>query len=253
MITRYNCAIDGQGLQDIDPAICVVDIREDAPETRAVTAGGIGDGQRVLRMQRAHLRVSVSFEVHAYDPARRKAVAMKACQWARDGWLTLSDRPGQRLRVRCDALPAVGSALRWTDALTIRFVAYELPYWQEIHPAQAAFSGRSGSVSLAPAGTWDCCLEAEITAMGKVDTLTLSVNGGQWSLVGLGMRAGDVLSIGYDEARRQFMRVGERSVLGCRSAASVDDLLLTARKPNTVGISADGQVSAVVKGRGLWR
>lgn len=253
MNTRYHCSIDGRGLQDIDPAICVTDIREEAPEARAVTASCLGDGQRVLRTDRACLRVSVVFEVHAYDPARRKAIALKACDWAREGWLTVSDRPGQRLRVRCERLPAVGSALRWTDPLTVTFAAWALPYWQEARPAAAAFTGVSGSATLSPGGTQPCCLEAEVTARKPVTSLTLTAGGRAIRLTGLGMKAGETLSIGYDGERRQFMRVGDRSVLARRSADSADDLTLEPRKPNTVGIEADGEVSAVVRGYGLWR
>lgn len=253
MTTRYGCALDGQGLQDIDPAICLRDIREEAPPLRAAALEGLGDGMRLTRRWRPRLTVSVTFEVHEYDPARRKAIAMKACAWARDGWLTLSDRPGQRLRVICERLPAVDSALRWTDPLTIGFAAYALPFWQEAHPASATFAGRSGSAAVTPAGTRPCFLEAEITATEPVSALTLTAGGGRYELTGLGMRAGETLSIGYEaDSHRQFMRVGQRSVLSCRSAASADDLMLTPRKPNSVGIEADGAVRATVRGYGLW-
>lgn len=253
IITRYGCAVDGVGLTELDPSIIVTDIQESAPALRAATAEGVDDGLRLLRLKRPALSVAVTFEVHEYDPARRKAVALKVCGWAREGWLTLSDRPGQRLRVVCDRLPAVTSALRWTEPLTVGFVAYGLPYWQESRPATAAFTGREGSVSLSPAGTADCFLEAAITAREPVDALTLTAGGRTLTLRGLGMRPGDALTIGYEgEAHRQYLRVGERSALGCRSADSADDLLLCPRKPNPVGIAADGTVSAALRAHGLW-
>lgn len=254
MITRYHCALNGQGLQDVDPAICVTDIQESAPPLRATTAAGLGDGQRLLRLSRGSLSVTVTFEVHAYDPARRKAIAQKACAWAREGWLTVSDRPGQRLRVICDRLPTVGSALRWTDPLTIGFTAYELPYWQELHPAQTIWTGRSGSATLSPAGSVPCCLEAEVTALGAVSRLTLAVNGRSMALTNLGLSAGQTLRLGYDEAHhRQFLRIGDASALDKRTAASADDLLLEPRQPNAVSLAADGEVKAILRGYGIWR
>lgn len=254
--TRYACAMDGQGLQDIDPSVYITDIQEAEPRIRADTLGSaLRDGQRLTRLHRESLAVSVTFEVHERDAARRKAVAQRACEWARDGWLTISDRPGQRLWVVCDRLPVVTSALRWTDRLTVGFTAYALPYWQEAHPVSASFTGARGTAYIAPAGTRDCCLEAEITAQsGTVDLLTIAVNGRRFAFEGLGLARGQTLVIGYDdEHHRQFMRVGDRSALGKRTAASADDLILHPRMQNAVTIEADAPVRATLKGRGLWR
>lgn len=255
-VTRYACAIDGHGLQDIDPTIYITDIQETAPKVKATTVNSaLYDGLYLTRMQRQSLAVTVSFEVHEYDVARRKSVAEMACEWARNGWLTINDRPGQRLWVVCDRLPVVTSALKWTDTLTIGFTAYALPFWQEAYPATAIFSGTSGSISIAPAGTRDCYLEAEITATGgTVNTLTLAVNGRTFAFSGLGLTKGQTLSIAYDDEHHlQSMRIGNASALSKRTAASADDLLLEPRKPNAVTITANTAVKATIKARGLWR
>ena len=254
-VTRYSCALDGQGLQDIDPAILIVDIREEIPKLAAATAANARyDGLHLARIARQRLGVTVVFEIHEYDPARRRAVADRACEWARDGWLTIGDRPGQRLRVVCERPPVATSALQWTDRLTIGFAAYALPFWQDIDPARATFTGRAGSALIAPAGNRECFLEAEITAAGPVDALTLAVNGRRFAFEGLALGPGQTLLIGYDdENHRQFMRVGDASALAARTAASADDLLLRPKTPNAVEISADGEVHVTLKGRGLWR
>lgn len=255
-LTRYACAVDGLGLQDIDPTIHITDIQETAPKVRADTAtNALYDGLRLTRLLRQSLSVSVTFEVHEYDAARRKAVAQRACDWARDGWLTVSDRPGQRLRVVCDRLPVVPSALKWTDRLTIGFTAYDLPFWQEQYPVTATFSGDNGGVIIVPTGNRACCLEAEITATGgTVDHLVLSVGGRSLAFSALGLTGGQTLSIGYDDERHlQYMRIGDASALSRRTPESADDLLLQAREHNAVAISANAPVRVTIRARGLWR
>ena len=255
MITRYACALNGQGLEDIDPAIIITDIRESAPATRAVTGETAGrDGLRLARLKRESLSVSVDFEVREYDPARRKAIAEAVRAWAREGWLTVGDRPEQRLWVVCDRLPTVTSSLRWTDRLTVGFTAWALPYWQAAHPATAVWAGVSGSAALTPAGTAPCRLELEVTATaGPVDALTLSANGRTMRFEGLGLQRGQTFALGYDEAgRRQRITAAGASALGRRTADSADDLPLLPGPANMIALAADNPVSATLKGRGLW-
>lgn len=256
MMTRYACAIDGQGLQDVDPTIIITDIQETVPKVKATTStNAVYQGLQLTRLQRQSLSVTVSFEVHEYSTARRKAVAEEACEWAKDGWLTISDRPDQRLYVVCDKLPVVTSALKWTDKLSIGFTAYALPYWQEIFPASATYSGTSGVVSLSPAGTVDCYLEGDITATGgTVNTLTIAANGRTFAFSGLGLTSGKTLSIGYDDEHHwQYMRIGDTSALSKRTEASADDIMLHPRTVNAITVTANAPVQARFGGRGLWR
>lgn len=255
MITRCMCALNGQGLQDIDPTIIVTDIQESAPLPAFSTAANARrDGTRILRTRRQSLSVRITFEIHEYDPARRKPVAVRACDWAREGFLTIGDRPGQRLYAVCDSLPVIPSALRWTDRLTVGFTAFALPYWQDVSPTQAAFHGTAGKAVLIPGGTAPCLLEAEIEAEGPVNALTVAVNGGMFRFTGLGMQTGEKLEIGYeDKTQRQFMKIGSRSALVCRTADSADDLTLLPRTRNEIAVTADGPVNARFFGRGLYR
>lgn len=255
-LTRYACAINGHGLQDIDPTIFITDIQETAPKIRTrTTDNALYDGLRVTRSQRQSLAVSVTFCVREYDTARRKAIAEKACAWAEDGWLTINDRPGQRLWVICDRIPVIPSSLKWTDELTIGFTAYALPYWQQQYPATATYTGTNGSTFVSPAGNRDCYLEAEITATGgTVNELVLAVGGRAYAFTGLGLANGQTLSIGYsDDEHLQYMRVGDQSVLSKRTAASDDDLILLAKSQNAVTITANAAVRATIKARGLWK
>ena len=254
MMTRCMCALNGKGLQDIDPAICVTDIIESVPAmTFAAAANARRDGSRLLRAQRQSLSVRVTFEIHEYDAARRKAIAVRACDWAREGFLTVSDRPGQRLYAVCDLLPVIPSALQWTDPLTVGFTAYALPYWQDAVPASAAFQGTEGMTNMVPGGTAPCFLEAKIQAEGTVNTVAVAVNGRAYRWENLNLQKGQTLDVGYEDgSRRQFMRVGDQSVLCHRTPDSADDLLLTPRSRNEIAVKTDGPVNARFYGRGLY-
>lgn len=255
-LTRYTCAINGQGLQDIDPTIFITDIQESAPKIKTQTvSNAIHDGLRLTRVQRQSLSVSVTFCIREYDTERRKAIADKVCEWAQDGWLTIGDRMWQRLLVTCDRLPVITSALKWTDHLTVGFTAYALPYWQAMFPATVTFSGTNGVVSITPDGTADCFLEAEVKAeAGTVDIVGLSANGRFISFNGLGLTQGKTLSIGYDDANHlQYMRIGDTPVFSKRIRESADDLILHPKRPNSIGLEASGRSTFIIRARGLWR
>lgn len=256
MVTRYGCEIDGLGLQDIDPTVYITDISESAPVMRATAIdNATHDGLYLTRLQRQSLAIAITFEVHEYDTARRKAVAEAACGWAKDGWLTINDRPGQRLFVVCDRFPVVPSSLKWTDKITLGFTAYALPFWQEAYSASASVSGAGGKCRLSPAGNMDCYLEAKIRASsGTVNSLTVAANGQRYAFTGLGLQSGQTLEIGYDDAHhRQYMRIGGASVLSKRTAESADDIMLHPRTANEISVTADGAVTAQFYARGLYR
>lgn len=256
MITRYGCAIDGIGLADIDPTIYVTDIQETTPKMRAVTLNNAThEGLYLTRLQRQSLAITITFEIHEYDPERRKAVAERVSAWAHDGWLSIRDRPGQRLFVVCDRLPVVPSALKWTGKITLGFTAYALPFWQETFAASASVSGASGKFRLSPAGNMDCYLEAKIRADGgTVNSLTIAANGQTYAFTGLGLQSGQTLEIGYsDEHHRQYMRIGGASVLSRRTAESADDILLHPHTGNEISVNADSAVMAKFYTRGLYR
>ena len=114
MRTRYDVYMDNLPLDAVDPAIYVTDVQETPVSYDATTLQRAkGDGLRVLRRLRDSKQVRVSFMVRETDVDRRRDIIQRAAAWAMGGrYLSLGDRPGQRLRVVCDTLPSVTSALR---------------------------------------------------------------------------------------------------------------------------------------------
>lgn len=252
MKMRYACQMDGVELDSLAPSIYITDVVEAAPTLDTSYVGIAKGGQRILRRLRTTSVVTVSFLIREYDVTRRKAVCQQVADWAQGTFLTINDRPGQRLRVVCSVLPVIRSALKWTDKLTMTFTAYEQPYWEDAIPNVARLTG-SGNADLRFAGNVkDVPLWAEVTAKDAVTRVSIAVNGQTITLEGLGMATGDVLRIGYDDHGLQYIRVNEASRLHCRTVDSADDLLLQPMQTNSISLTADGSVSAAFSVRGRW-
>ena len=256
MRTRYDVYMDNLPLSAVDPAIYVTDVQETQPayDTTAM-ARARGDGARVTRRVRDSLQVRVYFAVRETDVDRRRDIIQRAAAWAMGGrYLSLGDRPGQRLRVVCDTLPSVTSALRWTQDLIMVFTAYAMPYWEADTPILAGFTGTSGTAAIRQAGTAPCFLEAEIsnTSGSTLTSLSLTADGQTMAFTGMALGAGKTLKIFYDDKWLLRAEVDGASVLNRRTADSADDLILPPGKATTVTIAADKAVSVTLKARGLW-
>lgn len=261
MMTRYACWLNGQGLSDLDESVCILDIAEAAPALRLQTAALAGrEGQAVTARRRRQLTVTVTFEIRERDPHRRKAIADQARAWARDGWLTVSDRPGQRLYVLCEALPSVSSALRWTAPLTAVFTAYALPFWQAEHPARAEVSAQANtaaSAALAPVGTapW-CLMDCQVQNQGGKALTSLTLASGTGDVLTLSapslLAPGATLSLTHDASGRLSIAGPGGSLLHTRTAASADDLTLVPGQTAHPSVTADQPVKATFLTRGLF-
>lgn len=260
MITRYSVWINNKGLQDIDESIYITDIREKEPKQQVQTAARAwGDGLRLLRMKRESLSVVVRFAIREQNPARRRDICARIRTWAQEGYLTTSDRPGQRLYVVCEKLPTVDSALRWTREIELTFTAYDMPYWESTTPTKATVTaniltdaGRyDGYTSVRVAGDVKCPLDAVITATGATDYLRLYTADDQFIILqGLGMKQGDVLTISHDRRGILSMKLGNTSVMSKRTAKSYDDLMIPPNKTFALALRADCVCTATYTARG---
>lgn len=252
MLNRYECSLDGKPLSAISPSIFITDIREDAPPDR-ITAEpyAIHNGSRYIRKQRESLSVSVEFAIREQDEARRMEVCQLIQKWAKNGgYFARSDRPGQRLRVRCETLPSVASALKWTEILSVVFTAYEQPYWESMAATSATTDSKK---TVFVPGTADHCrANATITATGGVLTrLTIITGESTIVLSGIDIPAGGVVEIGHDDNDYLYIRSGSASLMAYRTPESADDLLLPCGH-SEVFVAGNVLVSMTINARGLW-
>ena len=257
MMTRYEAWLNDKSLSAIDPAICILDIAYSGPNF-ALTMSDIPgrNGQRVKERRAQSTSATVTFEIREQDVARRQDVCRRVQAWAMHGGaLTTSDRRGQRLNVICDNPPAIGSTLKWTQAIKMTFTAYEQPFWEDEYPRSVTVSGSDAEKSLYVAGigamtrVW---AEARNTSSETIDALTLKAGGATFEFEGLGLAAGETLSVGYDESGLLYIKAGEESKMHCRAPASDDELMIRTGGAEIMRVEASGDVSATFRARGLY-
>lgn len=251
MITRYGVWLNGQALHDADPALYVTDIQERVPVGNVALAAFAGrDGQHVLRRSRQALQVDIHIAIRDQDPARRKQALDRVKAWAAlGGWLSLSDRPDQRLYVEMDTPPTIGSSLQWTQDIIIPLMAYGVPYWEQAYPTTAAGAGASGECTLfAPGNAPTCFLSfyARNTGSAALTTLTVQTGDTAITLDGLSVAPGETVSVSYDHTGLQQLPVDKRT------ADSADDLVLRCGVRSAVAWSADQPVDVMFETRGRW-
>lgn len=224
-------ALDGVRLDSLAEGLVVTDVTE-ATSLAVETEPRAGlDGLWLTRLRREKLTVRVGFRVRQVNRRRRAQALSLAAAWARGGVLTWSDRPGQRLRVRCTAWPA-WSALRWNESLWAEFTAFGTPWWESGTPDTLALSHTGGETvgSLAVSGQAETEVDVRLTAgSGGLDAVTLTVGGDTVAFTGLGMAAGEALVFGADAEGRRGWRIegtdgSAHSAFACRSAGSADSL-----------------------------
>lgn len=250
-MTRFQVWLNGMSLQDVDPSIRITDVQELAPNQLTVTASRAGgDGLRLLHRTRQSLSVTVRFTIREYSPARRKAALTAVLAWARQGgWLTLGDRPGQRLHVAADTLPYLESALGWTKELFLGFTAYESPYWEEnastLFPAgrKVLLPGNAPSAPadfrwIVPGGSVDLRIETPLSCI---------------HLDGLSTVSGQTLALTHT-AGLPVITLDGKDMLAWRTPDSSDDLLLPCGEASTVAVSCNGAAvdDCTVTARGRW-
>lgn len=257
---RYRCAIDGQALDDIDESIYITDIQENAPKLRTESVVNAKySGTRITRRIRQSLSIKISFVIRERDVQRRQCVMQNILSWAKEGYLTINTRPEQRLHVTPETFPAVDSALRWWDTLTMEFVAYSFPFWQDEFPVNVRISGTTGSKSVfIPGDAWEenvAFVEVEVVNRGSsaMNVLTLTAGDTSFSFSSLNLPPGKTLYISYGDDRILRIISDGESALSKRNPESSDDLCMPIGARGNVSIDANQTVDAIYKIRGVYR
>lgn len=255
--SRTRVWLDGIGLQDIDPAIVILDVSYQTPQIDTQTAEHARHhGARVLRQKMGSTTVNIQFEVHEYSPAVRQSIVDRITAWAMSGGvLTTDDRPGRRLTVICTTPPSVSSVSRWTGRLSMALSAFDNPFWQDDEPTLLIMSGTTNFGNLyAPGAAADPFVEVEVKPTGTLTSATLTAGDTSIILSGLSIPSGKTLSLYYDE--RQTLHI-ERldtgaSMLNKRTAASDDDLMIPFGKFSHCEFTTNVSSTVTFKVRGLY-
>lgn len=253
--------MDGQGLHDIDPKLVVLDVAENAP-TLTINTGANGkyDGGYIISNNREQKDVVVQFVILARRFEERAAILDKVNAWAGGDLLRVSYRPGQALECVCTAFPALTSSWQYAEPMTITFSAFGVPYWQqrERTAVYGSVASTDQTLGIRVPGTAPQC-RASIEVMNESGSALTSVKATcaetetEIELTGLNIAAGKTLEIGYDVHGYMFIKDSDgTSWYGKRTAQSSDDILLNARKGNSVRIQTNTPVSSIVSAKGLY-
>ncbi len=256
---RFNAYIDGVGLNEIDPAVYIIDIREEAPKLDVQTGGNAKyDGLRLLSRAWSSRTVSITLAVREKDMARRAAIIDAVMDWVKDGQLTVNYRPDQQITVKYTDVPGMGSALKWADTIAIGFTAFD-PYWRQSTPTIAlgtTVANTALGLNIVPPGTVESVfLEFHITniSTSTMQTATIAVGGRSFALARLG-RAPRAALAATDVANGVVgVKAGAASAMDKRSAQSADDLMLFCRRTNTVTITTQRACSVKLSARGAYK
>lgn len=245
MMSRYGVWLDSLPLNEIDENIIITDIQEEPAETDAATyPRGYGDGIFFGRRSRRSLSVVVRFVVYEYNVTRRKTIMQKIVSWAKGGkYLTINDRPGQRLRVEVDSLPTITSALKWTQELSITFTAYAVPYWEE-EAATVVNATNAAIYSAEIPGDADRAMVDAIVQASNT-TVTVKVNKTTISLKDV---SGTVEITHGDDGILRILS-NDENILSKRTPESSDDLIAIPGQTNEFSVSGGTAIFSV---RGVW-
>ena len=280
----------GEQLDEIDNRILIQSVEPQAGKDQRTTAQlWSGIGSRVTAEHRDWLEVKVTFSLRmkrdAY--AERAEVLEKIITWAAPGgWLQISQKPGRRLRVILDQLPAEGDALArhfmgneedqaLFDELLARidgllesgyqeqvvFRAYGIPYWQDTSADGITINGTSGAKGMEVRGNARTAVDFEFknTSTGTINTFDITAGESRIALQNLGLLSGETLLFDHnDNGRRSVVRIrirsiagNYRSVLECRTPQSSDDLYVEPGQVNVI-MNAQRKGTLTAEARGRW-
>lgn len=265
MRTRYRISVGGVHMDTLDDNLYILDIQHSGlqRDLRTQTAANLG-GMIVSNTYDGGNKVTVTFELHIYDIAKRNAACQKVAQWAAAGGnLQTNDRSGQFLRnVVCEQFPTIESARNWTDPLTVVFTSNVTPYWLSNTQKTRSITGKNVSGTLTLDGNVGSSLvTVTVTAKERFTTLQLTCGSTVLKLTGLDVAVNKVVSVDYTSSRYLRIRMGtmvngtftsESSLMSKLDPSSTDNLLAKCGASTTVKVVANGKVTAEFSGRGQW-
>ncbi len=186
------------------------------------------------------------------DFARRAEAYSAVCAWAYGGgWLEVSDRPGQKIRVACAQMPALGNLRDWTENISIRFIAGWYPFWENTAPIMANLQNvTSGSVMIAVPGNARSNLAATIVPSANIDSITLGVEETNTEItIATTITAGSNVHLRYTDEHFLCIDADGTDLLRWRTGS--DDLILNPGTA-TIDYAFSGACNVTLIAGGAW-
>lgn len=275
MRSRYRVSLGGVQLDSIDENLLILDISHSSSGEQITQSKVSGlDGYDVGDAYIEKTIVTVTFELHIYNPMERNYVCQLVNKWAEaGGTLATSDRyiitgiavdkktgkksystEGQRLfQTRCEKYADIESARNWTDPLTIVFATTSEPHWCSQNTKTLTLTGKSAKGTLKLDGNiGNAPVYATVTAKAAVSSFQITVGSTMLKLTGLNLTTNGTLEIDYVRTRYLRIRADGKSVMSKLDPSSNDRLLAPCGEKTAVSITANAKVSVVITARGRW-
>lgn len=258
---RSDVSLNGVSLRDVSRDVIITGVREGAPAMQRTTqAKGTGFGAWVVAGTRSYLEITVSFALrNSRDAVRQAEVLERVNGWAAvGGLLRVGSRPGRRLRVVCEQLPAAGDVRDWAQERSAVFRAYDPPCWEDEREAVIACTGAHCTAAVWRHGTMETAAAVRGKNVGgaAAGSVTIAVGSTRMAFEGLALGAGETLAIDCGEDGLQRIRIlgadgAARDASGCRTGESSDELLLT-REREDVALDASQEMAWTITHRGRY-
>lgn len=254
MISRYAVWLNDAGLAEIDSEIVLTDIAY-APSNPAFQSERIAasDGQFIgADRYIASNKVTVYFMVRQYNTQMRQEIVQNIIAWAaKGGWLKTSDRPGQRMYVQVSKYPVVSSAQKWSDNLTVEFMAYDYPFWTDETPKRVTLDSGDEEEVFVP-GFRETYVEATIVPSETLENFTIECGDTYIEIDDISIPADQPITISYT-ADHHILEIKSDgvSLLDKRTPESSDDLVIGPGK-GTVCFDCETEAECTLFIRGVY-
>lgn len=255
MRSRYRVALNGTHLDTLDNNLLILDVAYSQIQKQVrQTASANLDGFDISSVYTEKQIITVSFELHIYDTAKRNKACQTVNKWASGGGtLTINDREGQQISVVCEQTAVIESVRDWTAPLTLVFSTSSKPYWESVTEKVTTITGKSASGNLVMDGnTGSALVSVEVTAKAPVSSLQITVGDTVLKLTGFSLQTNQVLTVDYVNGRYLRVRANGSSIMNRLNPDSSDNLKAPCGTRTRVAITANNSVNAVFRARGLW-
>lgn len=255
-------SLDGVSLESVSPYVRIYDVIELQPRRTLDSRERLGaPGSVVTRNHLSSRQVRVQFALLTDDYTERTAALSDIAGWATSGqYLTLSDRPGQRLKVTCTATPYTMSKRKWTELCELTFTAFELPYWEDENALDytiVVFANSDRESTVYPRNGNVQTVPLSLAIKPTAETLTafrVAVNGAEMAFSGLAVPAGSTLTLSYPDGYLVAKYTdADGNEVHCLANRTGDEYLpLYTKTENRVTYRADARVTIEEITRGWY-
>ena len=255
MTGRYRVSLGNVQMDTLNDSLLILDVAYSPVDMqdRQYTTANL-DGYDVSSTYYGQQAVTVTFELHIYDVAKRNAACQKVNEWAMSSKIMrTNDRADQYISVSCKQFASIESARNWTDPLTLVFVTDYIPFWCSNTAKTLTVDGKNARGSLKLDGNIsDALVNVTATAKATVKSFQVTVGNYKLKVTGITVANGQTIVIDYIRNRYLRIRANGASVMSKLDPASSDNLKAACGGTTAVSVVADGNISTVFTARGLW-